>query len=411
MDSNIRTSKIWIVSLFYAIWLSSITFVFYLEQGAAGLGLQLALVAGGVPVVAQMLLTKSKIRDLTRPFIFTFVFIIIIVLSLIWNITDYFMFVRIFNISLVFFVAIIVASSSDSRIISFLCSGYAVFGSAILLIVNLKGSYIWGRLYTEGIHPNFWGEMSLSVGVTAFALRSRILAVACWSVVLLTLFNTSSRASMVAFIAASIIVAALWFVETERKALALCSVAALLGLSIIAMAFELVPDSFTAFIYQDVFLLEDKGRGLGSGLTGRAEAWIETLEIWMSNPVFGVGFRQHEALLTSASSAHNAYLTMLADTGLFGLMAYVSLISLSLWSAWRHPMPLRVRAVLVAVVASYAVLGLFERRALNAGNPYSILFVICCYYSLRTQMRKPSVMPDQGLRNGFSDMPEAQPSR
>jgi len=31
---------------------------------------------------------------------------------------------------------------------------------------------------------------------------------------------------------------------------------------------------------------------------------------------------------------------------------------------------------------SYAVVGLFERRAVNAGNPVSILFMVTCFFSL-----------------------------
>lgn len=404
MDINSKTSRVWAVSLIYAIWLNGMTYIFYAEKGVADVRLQFALVVGSIPVVLQMILYKQKIRDIIRPLMFTCVFILIIILSFIVNTTDYIMFVKIFNISFVFYVSIIIASYPDHRIILYISSFYAVLGSAILVMINVEGYYIWGRLHTDGVGPNFWGEIAASVGVTAFALRSRLLAATCWIVALVTLYNTSSRGSMLALLAGCIIVAAAWFAETRRKNLVLSLTAIFLCLFSFLLVLDLIPQSYFLFFYHDVLQLDDERRGLGTGATGRAEVWLETLEVWMSNPVFGVGFRQHEDLVRSASSAHNAYLAMLADTGLFGLIAYVLLISVSLWEAWRQQMPIRARMVLLAVITSYAVLGLFERRALNAGNPYSILFVICCFYSLRTRAAKRSHTVDQRLRNELKDM-------
>jgi O-antigen ligase len=403
MRINIQTSGIWIVSLLYALWLSSMTYVFYLEQGLADVALEIALIAGGIPVAAQMIHGKAELRKIARPVMFTGAFLIIIILSFITNITDYNIFIKLFNIFFVFSVAIIIGSCPDHRIILYTSSFYAVLGSAILVLVNFEGNFVWGRLSSGGIGPNAWGLVAASVGVTAFALRGRLLAATCWIIVLVTLYNTSSRGSMVALLAGCIVVAAAWFAETRQKKFVLSLTAILLCLFGLLSVLELIPQAYFSFVYDDVLRLNDPYRGLGTGGSGRQEAWIETLEIWMSNPVFGVGFRQHEEFVKSGSSAHNAYLTMLADTGLFGLIAYVLLIFVSLREAWRRQMPIRVRLVLLAVIVSYATLGLFERRALNAGNAYSILFVICCYYSLRTGADKRSHTVDQRLRNELKD--------
>ena len=45
-------------------------------------------------------------------------------------------------------------------------------------------------------------------------------------------------------------------------------------------------------------LVDDPYRGFDTGLTGRTTAWAKTLEIWMEAPLFGVGFRQHESMIT-----------------------------------------------------------------------------------------------------------------
>ncbi|MCU0840039.1 MAG: hypothetical protein MUE49_15170, partial [Rhodospirillales bacterium] len=43
----------------------------------------------------------------------------------------------------------------------------------------------------------------------------------------------------------------------------------------------------------------------------------------------------------------------------------------------------KLRLFAAAVIVSYAMAGLFERRAINVGNAYSITFILTCLLALR----------------------------
>jgi O-antigen ligase len=110
--------------------------------------------------------------------------------------------------------------------------------------------------------------------------------------------------------------------------------------------------------------------------------------------LFGVGFREHERVLNWVP-AHNAYLAMLADTGLVGFVLYIVLLVSSLLASWGMKDPRSRRFVLTTIVG-YIVIGFFDRRAINAGNPYGLLILMCCSVALVDQsLRRAvrSVMP------------------
>lgn len=371
----------------YGLWLNGITYVFYSTEGSASIELEAALLFGSIPAIVQILVLGLDTHGSQPAIRFSCVFVLIILLSYLGSIESWKNFAFLLNIIFVFIVAMIIAACPDRRMITSIAASYAVMGAIFLLFVNLTGDFQWGRLIAGSIHPNFWGLIAVSVGAAAFALRSRTLWGFCWIIVLVTLFNTSSRGSMVALTACLTVIVGHWLVRTyhlERSW-------ALLGAGVAILALVMILDplpQWTAFVWQDVLKVDDPYRGLGTGLTGRTAVWAETLEIWMEAPLFGVGFRQHESMITTASSAHNAYLTMLADTGVFGLVAYLALIGFSLFAAlWRIDEP-RTQRVVLAMIVSYAVLGFFERRALNSGNPFSIWFIIACFYAIKSNVSK-----------------------
>jgi O-antigen ligase len=113
--------------------------------------------------------------------------------------------------------------------------------------------------------------------------------------------------------------------------------------------------------------------------------------LWLKSPIFGIGFRQHEQFLAGAPS-HNAYLAMLADTGILGLIVYLVLLIGSLMASWGIQ-DRRTRRFVLALVVSYVVIGFFERRAINSGNPYGVFFLMCCAVALVDQsLRKASMV-------------------
>ena len=123
-----------------------------------------------------------------------------------------------------------------------------------------------------------------------------------------------------------------------------------------------------------LLFLNDKYRGLGTGFTGRLEAWQEAFDLFQSNPWFGVGFRMHERYMTTLSSAHNGYLSLPAEVGLVGTIALVSLTLVAGSRLLRRALYGDPMAILgLSLVVGYLFLATFERFFLNMGNPTSVL--------------------------------------
>ena len=71
---------------------------------------------------------------------------------------------------------------------------------------------------------------------------------------------------------------------------------------------------------------ETADRGISSGASGRVAAWKWTWELFLRNPVIGVGFRAHEYRLKADSSSHNGYLATLAEVGILGFLGVLFLV-------------------------------------------------------------------------------------
>ncbi len=67
------------------------------------------------------------------------------------------------------------------------------------------------------------------------------------------------------------------------------------------------------------FQLDDPDRGLSTGATGRTEVWKIAWNLFLQNPILGVGFRAHEKYPGLSASSHNGYLALLVETECWAL--------------------------------------------------------------------------------------------
>jgi O-antigen ligase len=385
-----------IVGTCYGAWLFLILLVFYMYKGENENALQVMVLAGSIPAAMQLFLLGFSTRGLSSPVRLAGGLLLAILLSYVSAATDarlapvttdgptvplqWMPVVFTINTLYIFMLALLVAGCPDRRLMRTAAAVFAILCAPFLLWVVLTGEYLWGRLTAQNIQPNFWGLMGLCVGVAAFAIPSRILAAGCVGVGLLTIYQASARGSLVALIFACLTVGFVAARELRNRKLMLSlsiATSALIGLIVVAPAIPNVE----RVIMSDVLKIDDPDRGAGQGFTGRDVGWAEAIDLWMNHPLFGVGFRQHEQLLTGISSAHNAYLSMLADTGIVGFLLYVALLGTSLAASLRIR-ERRSRIFVIALLVGYAVIGFFERRAINSGNPLGVLFLICCFYAL-----------------------------
>jgi O-antigen ligase len=272
---------------------------------------------------------------------------------------------------------ILCATNASNEFFRSLLVAVAVLNMAALCIALTKGVYVSGRLvYRAG--PNYLGMMATMVICCGLAWRPWWPKVLAAGLAVLILLLTSSRGAIVAVCAASAVVWMIWLLRStalRRTWMIVLTIAAVIPPALIA----------GGPILDHVFKLSDRSRGLGSGATGRMEAWMQTIALILEHPFFGVGHRQHQHLITAASSAHNAYLTVAAELGLMGLTAYLLLVGGATFIAIRRAIVLHspFYTACAAYMTSFMVSGLVERHALNTGNAYSMVMLLICAWMFR----------------------------
>jgi O-antigen ligase len=373
--------KLSVVAAAYALWLFGTELVFYWAHGPDTSALQSVVIAGLIPVALQFLLLGLNPFGLVLPVRMALIFLLIVVLSFLTNGANGQTITYMIELVFLFGVAIVAAGCPSPQLLPTMAAFFCIPNALFLLYIVATGRYVFGRLVEGGLEPNWWGLMGAWLTLSSFAYRSRALTAVCIAVGYVTMYYSSSRGSILGASVALAVIAPFYLtgLRGSRLFLALGGAAALLGVGIfLGPHLDMLSLRDAA---NDVMKLDDPNRGLGQGFTGRSGLWEESLALWRSSPLFGVGFRQHELYLSGHFNAHNAYLAMAADTGIVGLLWYLIFIGLSLGAALRLPEP-RSRNVTTAIIIGYAVIGLFERRAINGGNPFSVFYVMCCFYAL-----------------------------
>jgi O-antigen ligase len=272
---------------------------------------------------------------------------------------------------------VVCATNAGNEFFRSLLVTVTVLNMLVLVIALVNGGYVSGRLAFR-VGPNYLGMAATMVICCGLAWRPWWPKVLAAGLAVAILLLTSSRGSIIAVCAAGVTVWTIWFLwatPLRRTWMIMMSAVAVVPPALIA----------GGFILDQVFKLSDRSRGLGSGATGRVEAWMQTVSLILDHPFFGVGHRRHQTLITAASSAHNAYLTVAAELGLIGLTAYLLLVGGATVIAIRRAIASRsqLHAACAAYMVSFMVSGLVERHALNTGNAYSMVMLLICAWMFR----------------------------
>ncbi|WP_439817287.1 O-antigen ligase family protein [Zavarzinia sp. CC-PAN008] len=309
--------------------------------------------------------------------------------------------------TLVLFAVALTLVAAPASLVADLLRVFAVGGAALLLLVVLFGEYRWGRLFGND-QPNAWARLGMAVAFATPLVRRRWLRHGIFALLLVLIYVTQSRATTLALLAG--FGAAYCAFDLRRQGgrhFVMVAGAVALALPVLLVSWATVDSGIQAMLADpDVSGLVnpyDPVRGLGAldnGYVGRFTLWDKTIAIWQSSPLFGVGFRQHSAVLQGMVgeterliSAHNAYLAMLADQGLVGLIVYLSLIALALRAGLRLGARSQLGRICFMYVVGYAVLGGFERLTINAGNALSILFLVAALTLISEGARVRSAPP------------------
>jgi O-antigen ligase len=367
----------------YAFWLLATEILFYLfsaESGDDPTVLKVAVLLGVLPAAVQILLLGFKRYGLIAPVRLVLVFLLIVAVGYLGNAYQNSL-TWFASLVFIFIVSILVAGSPDERLIRSIGVFYSIPAVVFLLYVAFTGEHLWGRLRANGVESDWWGLVGAGLAMSGFAHRSRLLATLCVGVGFYIAYDANARSDMLSIIAGLSAVGLLGIPRLRGSRL-VAAFAVLLVLLVLSTLFlSPIIDTVTNVVLETM-RLDDPGRGIGTGVTGRTTAWADTFQIWLQSPLFGVGFHQHTMLTPYEAPAHMIYLAMLADTGIFGLIWYTVFLGVSLLAALDISDP-RSRNVVVGTIVAYVGIGFFDTHGLGSANPVSLYFEMCCFFALR----------------------------
>ena len=225
---------------------------------------------------------------------------------------------------------------------------------------------------------------------------TRSLGIVAFLVFILTLFSTDARAAMGAFLGAVVFALGLFLLTrraTFKRVFGGLLVGGLLLFFGYIAIFAYVPQSTlhqwvieqataSRFVVADMAIEAFKERPLlGWGPENFSYAFLAHY-----NPCFGDALCGGNTLF---DRAHNVILDMLVQTGLLGLIGYLSVLATAVVSAWlavkRHVLDLKVGIVFTATLAAYVVQNLTFLDELN-----SLVFLVILFSFPSALLSKPS---------------------
>jgi O-antigen ligase len=215
---------------------------------------------------------------------------------------------------------------------------------------------IWnGRVTSFLSHPNALAGylnlvLPLALGIYQFGKNQwRKLAGLTLGLGLVALICTQSLGGLMAF--ASVVALAIFcFVESWRKRVLL-----LLSVAMIAFGFYMAREILNPF---------HAGEAFGYDAAGRVLLWNVAWDLFAHSPIMGVGWGNFVTLYADylhlswlepdVVDVNNLYLQFLAETGILGIVTFLSLVFISAKEAWRQ---WRSAGTWVTRALSFGVLG------------------------------------------------------
>jgi O-antigen ligase len=284
----------------------------------------------------------------------------------------------------------------------------AIYIEILMPEVIRTSANVWGRLEPAALTMNYAAMMGIVAFLGALAARNIILTPLLSVLPLYTMVMMQSRGSMIATSVATMIIGCCWVWEhRSRKMLKQAGVAAVFGgIACFGAAlagyniFEVISDQIV-----HVLMLDDSNRGVDSGGSGRSDLWAAAYHLWATHPIFGVGFKGHTQFMPGNMLAHNAFLGLLADNGLVGLLGYLMIIGGASFCLLRRGFRgVTMFGYRAAIIFPYFVYGMVESRAFSFGNTYSVLFLLVAFDSAKFRISRGAA-----AKPAYDNAPAPQP--
>ena len=249
----------------------------------------------------------------------------------------------VFSRILVFFLLVVALASSRRAIQKLLwaamsgvvlLAGFAISGASIFAVYG-------GRAYASASYdPNDVAMMMVCTlplaAFTAVASRgiARVIAAGVGLICLVATILTMSRGGFIGLLLVAILL--LFRLGTAGIAPRLCVLVTL----VVCLA-ATAPAKYWE-VMSTIWAPDFRGEYLQSGVFPRLELWKRGLQLFIENPLTGVGIGMYEVAEGLShggrgkwSAAHNSFLQLATELGLVGFTLFVALIALSIRSARR----------------------------------------------------------------------------
>jgi O-antigen ligase len=373
----------WLNEIVVAIWACASFYIIHFTDAESAAPLFFPLVAGAVALV--FLTYKKPIIATVSPLVSLGAFLLnlSIFASYLFNGQRYgwvFVAGNILSSLLFFFSLYLITTRIDLDFRKTLILN-SIFVNLLLPIILVTSPVTWGRVDPPE-NPNYVAMMALLAFIGALGVRSIIWAAALSALPLYSMVVLQSRDSLFAAVIALMFAVISWAWRNQSKKSAAYLLLVFFGSAALCAAMTLggfhVLDSIGK-TFDGLFLVDDKYRGINSGGSGRDDLWAAAIQLWEAQPVFGVGFKGHTLLMPDQMPAHNAYIAMLADTGVAGLGSYFLMLSPAIYFVFKPIQRSPDYPLLVNIILTYLVYGLFEVRAFSFGNTYSVIFMLVVF--------------------------------
>lgn len=263
-------------------------------------------------------------------------------------------------------------------------SGGAGFAATVFLLwrEGLSGYFEEGERLTGGdeSHPNLIGLTMVCVALCGASSSNLLIRYGFWAAAFGISYVVQSRNALMALL----IIAGVYLWRDVVRHARIGGIVTIMMLAIfgIVLSAETLLEAFGT-----LFQLDNPYRGTGSSLVGRAELWQATWNLFTDYPIFGFGLGQHQVGAQIEMYAHNMYLIILSESGQVGFIAFVAATAFALRGLYAGGPRTdrnadRVTFALMLTIAIYYVYGIFEGRAVNAGNFLSYLFFFAWGYGI-----------------------------
>lgn len=253
------------------------------------------------------------------------------------------------------------------------------------------------------MHPNLIGSLGIVIALAAVGQPVAAVRVALIVYALFVAWLMSSRGALLSIGIAGLTYAVLWAMELRSR-----NPSNTYKVALILLAGSLVAAVFayrtSDFLLKEVILIDDQYRGIDTGFSDRATLWQAAYDLWAENPFVGVGYGQHAEQMGLGTYAHNMVLVLLSELGIFGLIGFVLFSGICLRNGFQL-LRLGYRGpayFIITTIAAYWGYGLFEGKALSAGNPVSAIFFLVCFSSFGYHASGRGAEPEAaGLKDRF----------